>query len=414
MKVLWLSHLVPYPPKGGVLQRSYYLLREMSKYHDVYLVAFIQKDLLAPMYASLEQGLEEARLQLGRFCRDVVFVDIPCDQRRHGKAALALKSLFTPTSYTVNWLQAPAMSRAVADQLEATAFDVVHADTISLAPYVEAIPTPKILDHHNIESHMMWRRAQLERNPVKKLYFFQEAWKLERYEKKACPKFDLNVTCSALDRDRLSQLIGGASRIREVPNGVDCDYFKPDRPGEGDNGIVFAGRLSAYTNRKAVLYIAEQIWPEIAARIPGVACDIVGASPPDALLRLAKTDSRFRVHGFVDDVRPYIDQAGIYVCPITDGGGTKLKILDALAMGKPIVAHPVACEGIDVTPNENVLYACSGSEFADHIERLIQDPGERRRLGINARRLAEERYSYQSIGMAFSDLAAALPVKGRI
>src|SRR5690606_22417882 len=131
--------------------------------------------------------------------------------------------------------------------------------------------------------------------------------------------------------------------------------------------------------------------------VPGLEVDVIGAQPPPALRALAAADPRFHVHGFVDDVRPAMARAAVYVCPIRDGGGTKLKILDALAMGMAIVAHPVACEGIDVTPGRDVLLAEDAAGFADAIRALLRDPARRRALGAAARRLAETRYGARAV-----------------
>ena len=162
--------------------------------------------------------------------------------------------------------------------------------------------------------------------------------------------------------------------------------------------IIFAGTLSWYPNRQAVDFLAREIWPRLKAAAPKSSVDIVGANPPAELLELGRRDPDFRVHGFVDDVRTYLDRASVYVCPITDGGGTKLKILDALAMGKAIVADPIACEGIDVTDGVDVVFASRPEEYVSAIRRLFSDREERMRLGENARRLAEAKYAYSMIG----------------
>jgi glycosyltransferase involved in cell wall biosynthesis len=132
--------------------------------------------------------------------------------------------------------------------------------------------------------------------------------------------------------------------------------------------------------------------------LPEVTMDVIGGNPPPSLSALAVRDKDFRVHGFVPDVRPYISSAALYVCPIMDGGGTKLKILDALAMGKPIVAHPIACEGIAVREGHDVMFAREPDDFVHCIVTLLRDPQRRRQMSANARSLAESSYSYTLIG----------------
>jgi glycosyltransferase involved in cell wall biosynthesis len=244
---------------------------------------------------------------------------------------------------------------------------------------------------------MMLRRAQIEKHVFKRLYFWQEGLRLQRYERRVCPQFDLNITCSALDTERL-QAIAPHISATEVPNGVDTNYFRPDGMPERPLSLVFAGNMSWYPNAAAMLFFADKVWPALRRELPEVTVDVIGGNPPPALSVLAARDKNFRVHGFVPDVRPYIDRAAVYVCPIMDGGGTKLKILDALAMGKPIVAHPIACEGIGVRDGHDVIFAREAGEFVQSIMKLLGDPQRRKEMSANARSVAELSYSYAFIG----------------
>ncbi|MDH5387412.1 MAG: glycosyltransferase family 4 protein [Gammaproteobacteria bacterium] len=404
MKILWLSQLVPYPPKGGVLQRAYHLIHELAKYHTVDLIAFNQKDLMSPFFDSQQEALAVSAKELGKYCRNIEFVPIDCDRTRYGKHLLALKSLLTKDPYTINWLKSQAFSEKLKTLLNTNNYDLIHFDTISLIPFMKYIDdTPMVLDHHNIESHMLMRRADNEKNSFMRWYFKQEGRRVEAVEKQICPQFSLNITCSEIDRDRLIELAAG-SHVEEVSNGVDIDYFHPDKSSTQQLSLIFAGTLSWYPNIEAVRFIAYEIWPRIKLEIPNMCIDIVGANPPEDIRRLAEKEKGFNVHGFVNDVRPYIDQAAIYICPINDGGGTKLKILDALAMHKAIIAHPIACEGIAVEEGVNVQFATSADEYIAQIKRLMADENERKRLGDNARRLIEDKYAYSIIGKNLSTM----------
>lgn len=411
MKILWLSHLVPYPPKGGVLQRSYNLIRELSRYHDVYLLAFIQKDLINRTMRDYDSGVAESRNVLSGFCRRIDFVEIPCENNPIGKEFLALRSLFSTLPYTVNWLTSTKMKQLIEQWCKEITFDAVHFDTISLAQYIpEANNSCQVLDHHNIESAMMYRRKALERKLARKLYFWQEAAKLERYEKKICRRFSINLTCSELDSTRLLE-IDPTLNVHEIPNGVDTDYFSPQGTTPLNNSLVFAGGLKWYPNRRAMLYFAEEIWPLLKNEIPDIRIDIIGSDPPGELTTLAARDDHFHVHGFVDDVRPFLDRASIYVCPITDGGGTKLKILDALSMGKAIVADPIACEGINVTNRMNLIFASTPRDYVDAICELLRDEKKRTAIGNSARELALREYGFKNIGLKLSEVFESLDKK---
>lgn len=401
MRILWLSHIVPYPPKGGVLQRSYHLLRETARRHRVTLYAFIQSRPLIQCFGDLETGLAEARAALGELCESVEFFPIPMEAHRNGMARLAARSLLSRNSYTLNWLRSAPFAQALR-QINADNFDLLHADTISLAPYAALLPSlPRALDHHNVESQMMQRRADNESNPLKRAYFALEARKILAEERTWCPQFGSNIMCSDLDAQRLTDLVGPVPTA-VIPNGVDIDYFTPQPAREIPGRLIFAGRLSAYTNRQAALFIVNELWPLLARELPEVTFDLVGGSPPAQATELAAREPRFTAPGFVDDVRNNIAEASIYVCPITDGGGTKLKVLDALAAGKALVADPIACEGIDVVEGESVRFAHTPAQYLQVIRELLADEAQRKQLGRAGRELVVNRYSYGSIGEELS------------
>lgn len=412
MKVLWLSHLVPYPPKAGVLLRSYHLVRELAQRHELDLLAFTQRNLLRPIYADVDEGLREARAHLDGYCAEVAFVPLPSDQWRFGRQTRALRSLVTGAAYDEAWLASPRYRAELDRLLRQKSHDVVHVDTIGLMQYAHRIPKgrPVVLDHHNIESHMLERRAQRSAG-WKRAFFSLQARRVRALEVRWCGQVALNVVCSDMDADRLRRIVPNA-RIEVVPNGVDVDFFSAPPGNPRKKRIIFVGTLDWYPNTQAVRTIAHQIWPLLREADPEMECDIIGGRPPRDLVELARIDDRFHVHGFVDDIHPWLEQALCYVCPIRDGGGTKLKILDALAMSKAIVADPVACEGIDVEDGTNVLFASNPTEYVSAILRLRDEPAFRHRLEQHARDLAVSRYSFASVGEAFSQQLETLLTVG--
>ncbi len=402
MKILWISHFLPYPPKGGLLLRGYNLVRELSRYAAVDLLAFNQPRLLHPLLPGSHDPEAIAIEELGRFCRVVGVENIPLSDRPWGAGVLAAKSLFSRYPYTVNWLVSRRFSDRLARVLAQTQYDVVHFDTISLAYYRHLLErhasgSALSLGHHNIESHMLLRRAGKSGNWLKRLYYFQEGLRLARYEKRVCPEFDLNIVCSDLDANRLSKL-ARIPRIRAIENGVDIEYFRPGAKAGDPKRLIFVGTMNWYPNVDAMRFFLSAVWPVLTQLEPGVSMEIVGANPPADLMEYQQKDTRVRVHGFVDDVRPYLAEAGIYVCPVRDGGGTKLKVLDAFSSGVPMVAHPIACEGIAVEDGRHVLLASDPDSYATKIIELMQDEPLRCRMATEARKLVETRYSFASIG----------------
>ena len=396
--------MIPYPPKGGILQRAYHLIHEVSHYHEVDLLAFHQPNLMRPLFENLNEGVKTSKNELSRFCNRVEFVDINSDQQRFGRHRLALKSLLTKDPYNINWLKSSQFADILQSMLQSKDYDLVHLDTISLQPYYQYVKhIPSVLDHHNIESHMLLRRAENEYNVLKKWYFKQEGHRLEKIEKQICVEVSLNITCSEVDKQRLQKIVPD-SWIEEVPNGVDINYFKPDKTVVQEKRLLFIGTLNWYPNIEAVRFIANELWPALKLAIPEICIDIIGAQPPEDIVQLSEREAGFNVHGFVDDILPYMNRAAVYVCPITDGGGTKLKVLDALSMEKAMVAHEIACEGINVKNGENVIFAQSVNEYVDAIKLLVDDIDKRNAMGLAARKLIEEQYAYKMVGKKLSNL----------
>ncbi len=397
---------MPFPPIGGVLQRSHNLLVELSKHHDVDLVSFVQRQPIVTHFQSYEEGIREARKALLKHCARVDLLPIRSDWKWWGKRRLALSSLFSPNGYTVEWLADPAMHKLLNNLPHS--YDVIHFDTISLAQYAPDLNGLKVLNHHNIESQMMLRRAERETSPALKLYYFQEGRKLRRYEARTADWFDLHLTCSELDGKRLQELAPRAL-FREVPNGVSPEFMNTDFVGSGaPSHLLFAGRFSAYANQAAARRIVDDIWPAVKQKIGDAQLTLAGSGPGTYLLRHGEENSDITVTGFVEDIKPYFRDAGIFVCPIDDGGGTRLKILDAMAMGTPVVAHPVACEGLPIIDRQHALLATTTADFVNAIISLYQDDQLRIRLSQAARKLVEEQFSYPEIGKAYANTLSDL------
>lgn len=395
MNILWLSQNVPYPPTTGALQRNYNLLKGVASRHNVYLIAFNQKALLPT-----EREVEEANKALKKLCAHVEILPIPSDASKVAWYKLVLLSLLTRDPYTVNWLKSNEMHSKIKEAMHKIKFDLVHYSTISLVEYVnDAANLPKVLDHHNIESFMMRRRSEKEKNMFKKVYFYCEAWKLQSVEKLYASNVGVNLTVSRLDAEKLRSLYPEAN-VELCENGSDTTYFMPDNRVSPEVGhLLFVGGLDWYPNRDAMLYFCKDVWPQLIREKPNVKLTIVGAHPPESLKQVAVRDHRIRLVGYVDDVRPYFQKADIFICPIRDGGGTRLKILNAMAMGKQIITTSIGCEGIDLIPGKDVLIADTPEDFVKQVQWLLSNPTLKSELGMRGRKLVEEKYSWDTIAM---------------
>ena len=397
MKVLWLSHFLPYPPKGGALQRSHNLLRQIARRHEVHLVSLNQrKNLPAP------ENVEEATGFLKGICKQVDVFPIPSDAAKWRWAMMTVAGYLRSSPYDVNWLINPDMKNFLERLSKTETFDLVHVDTIGLYPYVASFSgIPIVLNHHNIESQMMRRRYENEKNGLYKIYFHRESSKIGRYERDVCGKCAMNLVVSELDGSRLRENAGNV-RFAVIPNGVDIEYFQPRiRIGTSREGLIFAGAMDWYPNREAVRFFLKEIWPKLREEKLERTVTFLGRNPPRELLEAAKNPA-IRAPGFVDDVRPYLDDAGIYICPIRDGGGTRLKILDALSMGKPLVATGMAVEGLDLVEEVHYLKADTATEFLAQINRLESDSNLCQAVATAGQLFVKEHYSWDVIGEAIA------------
>lgn len=401
-RILWISHLVPYPPKGGVLMRSYYLLRELAKHYEVDLFAINQQSLFRSFYSAKEQGLITVSDALGTFCSSVEIVDEPYASGQRSRYLLALRSLFSRWPYSIGWLYSTEIANRLDEKVQAGNYHAIHYDTITLAAYwrVEnALPT--ILDHHNVESHMMLRRAKKEGNIFRKIYYYQEGWRLQRYETKMLRHFQLHIACSADDKARLEEIDKSIS-VEVVPNGVAVPEHIPKRQVGSEPRVLFIGGMTWYPNLDAMMYALKEIWPLVVHEIPAARLDVIGRSPSSDLTRIAAASHNVELHGFVDDIRPFYEKASVYLCPIRDGGGTKLKVLDALVHKVPLVAHPVACEGIELVNGMHARIADEAVGLARQVVDLLRDPEAGRPLAEAGYQLISDKYDVAKIGDHFA------------
>lgn len=392
MRILWLGHNLAFPPKGGPLQRNYNLLKEASKYHEVHVLVFDQPASRPP-----EVTPEDCVEALSKFCASVGWVPLPKDSFGIGRYWRAVCGLLTGEPYEFRWLRSKEMAQRLQGLASRIQFDVVHADTLGLAPYVSLIPSAgTVLNHHDIESALVQRRAANERSPLWRLFWSREATHLLAAERHWCPLFHVNMVVSD-DEGQLLNPSCQQSHIRVVPNGVDTKYFTP-RADPGGARLLFCGRLDQLANKGAIAFFFNSIWPQLVDRRKEVEIDVVGKNPPAWLLELSQRDRRVHVPGFVDDVRPYFQKATIFVCPITDGGGTRLKILDALAMGMPIVSTTFAASGLALREGQHLLIADTAEAFVEQIVRLLADKRLREHLAQGGVDVASQTYSWDTIG----------------
>lgn len=393
MRILFVTQIVPYPPHGGVLQRGYNLLRELGRGHEVHLLAFHHPDELPP-----GEAVEQSRRELGAFCSAVEYFELwPKRSAIHRYLGLGLATLH-PAPFSVLAQRNTALrNRIAALCADAGRPDLVHLDTIALAPYAAACgAVPTVLAHHNIESQLMKRRAEHERGILQRVYVVLQARRLRRYEAQTCGRFPLNITVSEADARTLAEICPGVRTVA-IANGVDTEYFQP-RWGHETPAVVFTGGMNMFANRDAVEWFLDAVWPLVKSSVPEARFLAIGQRPSLRVIEAAARDESVEAPGHVPDVRPWVEQAAVYVVPMRVGGGTRLKVVDAMAQGKAIVTTTLGAEGIEAQDGVHLVVADEAAEFANRIVDLLGRPDERRRLGEAARARAESHYAWRSLG----------------
>lgn len=408
MKILFVTQIVPYPPHGGVLQRGFNLVRELGRRHELHLLAFHHPDELRTA-----EAVAESRRILGEFCASVRYFPLwPKRSRLHLYAGL-LAAL--PFSYPFSVLA--HRCRSLSAQIQAACHgaartDIVHLDTIALAPYRACCgEVPVVMTHHNIESRLMFRRAEVEGGFLGRAYVGLQARRLAAYETRQATRFPLNIMVSDHDAAILQAMAPGA-RTAVIPNGVDVDYFTP-RPGEETPALIYTGGMNMFANRDAVEWFLAEIWPRVKAAVPGVRFYAIGQDPSPLVRQAAREDDAVEAPGFVTDIRPWVAKSAVYVVPLRVGGGTRLKMVDAMAQGKAIVATGVGAEGIRGEHGEHFLLADDPAQFAREVIALLHDDARRAWLGRNARARVEEVYAWPLLGDQLAQLYAQVASEHR-
>jgi glycosyltransferase involved in cell wall biosynthesis len=388
-RMLLLAQTLPFPPDGGVHIRIYNILKLLSLRYDVTLLSFVRRaERDAP--ESVADGIHG----LAPYATVEAF-PIPQEHSRVRWIWDHLRSLVSGRAYVWYAYESAAFRDRLTTLLAATPFDVVQIDSLDLACYLPALtPLPVVCVHHNVESTLMQRRADMERSRVRRWYLRLQARRLEQLERDWCERVALNVAVSDGDRDAL-EARAPRGRFATVPNGVDVEQFRPGRTVE--EGIVSTGGLNWFPNADALTHFCDDILPRVRALLPTASVRWVGRADEAYAVQLWR-DSQVELTGHVADIRPYVHQAACFVVPLRVGGGTRLKILDAWAMGKAVVSTAVGCEGLTATDGENILIRNDPAEFATAVATVLRDRGLRQRLGDAGRRTVEERYSWAVIG----------------
>ena len=390
MDILFLTSRAPFPPVGGDRLRAFHFIKALSRKHRVTLLCFAgdeaEAEEVQPM-SNYVDHLEVVRL----------------DQRR--SYLNCLMGLFSRKPLQVHYYRSTAMRKLIRYHLSRRQFDLIFVHLIRMADYINDMNgLPKIMDLTDAISLNYERSAACE--PQRRLTAYNLAQRVERrrvreYESSMLRRFDCNVLISPVDRDYLAGFTP-VDNVRVIGPGVNLKYFEYYEGGYDPDTIIFHGKMSTFPNQDAVLYFYERIFPLILQHRPAMRLYFVGIEPGPEIQAMQEHPN-VTVTGYVPDVRPFIRQAALSICPMRTGAGAKNKVLESMAMGTPVVATPMGVEGIDLVPGRHALIGNNAAELASLILDLAREPRRRRELARNGRMLIEQKYDW---GLVFQQVNA--------
>jgi polysaccharide biosynthesis protein PslH len=414
-EILFLTHLLPYPLDAGAKVRAHYMLRYLAGQHRVTLVSFVRPD-----------DRPESVRYLQGICAAVLTVPVP--RSTWGNLRAGVKGLLTGLPMVVARDESAGMSDCLRELAQQVPFDVVHADQLAMAGYGQQAARliasacgrrpATVLDEHNAIYQLTRRMAADEAQPLRRWLTAREARAFVGYEAGMCRAYDAVFTVTAEDRAHLLALYGPDERAARaagfnvLPICVDPAGVEPVAARSGPPVILHLGTMFWPPNVAGVLWFAREVLPLVRRRMPEARFVVVGKNPPAAVTALA-ADPGVEIAGYVADVRPHLEAAGVFVVPLHAGGGMRVKILDAWLWGLPVVSTPLGAEGLLLCDGENILLAEDPQAFADATVRLLHDSALNRRLRANGRAWVEEHYAWRTVYRRVDDVYTTLTRTGR-
>lgn len=384
MRILVLSRAFPLPLNSGEKIRTYYVLRELSKRHKVTLITLFHRRSELDYLGDLKQICQEVYPFKLKFLKKIS----------------AAKVIFSKYPWEVIAYYNKEAKSQIKELLHSQDFDLIWVNFLSMTTYLDhnsISQTTIILDQHNADQ-LVWGKYALESdNIAMRLFAKLNLKRITSFQREVANLLNVVVSVSEEDASFMRNQLPADIAVWTVPNGVDINYFQPSNANnEAGNIILFCGSMDTVMNVDAVLQFAKKVFPLVREKVPDSEFWVVGRNPAKQVHHLAR-QGFIKVTGTVEDVRPYYDKAKVFVAPFKFGGGTKLKILEAMAMKVPVVSTSLGSQGIDVTDGEQLFIRDNIEEFAEAVIKLLEDEKERNKLINNGRRLVEERYSWSSI-----------------
>lgn len=382
MRILVLTQVAIYPPDAGPKIKTLQVLRHLAEHHDVMYCTFVR----SPQEI---QGVQKLR----QICRRVTTV--PIKRSRVSDVRYMVESLVTGDSFILRRDDRAEMRAVVRQLLREERIDVLHVDQLNMMRFVPPEwEGAVILDEHNAVWQVVERLYAGARNAISRWFLGREVRLIRRLEGEACRRARVVLAVSEHDRQALREVVGDAVPLEIVPITVDAEHFKSILAARDPqpNHLFTIGTMFWPPNSEGVIWWLRDGYERLRATCPDVKYDIVGARPPQALRVLAESFSSVHLHGYVADTVPFWTSATVLVVPILSGGGVRVKILEAMAMGVPVVSTTIGAEGLEVINGKHLLLADTPETLALACASILQDKELANDLSQNARELILERY----------------------
>jgi polysaccharide biosynthesis protein PslH len=386
MRILMITNTIPYPLLSGGAVRVYNLLKRISHEHQIWLATNLETPDQAEGIAPLKS-----------WCEDVV---TGCVRRQSPAAHLPGLARYALAGWPLElkFRHSAELADKITDLTNAIPFDLVQIEESRMALYLEILPpgTKCLLTFYDVAFDQAARMYPLERTRAMRSRMWLYSRMMRRWEPNYAARFARAITVSTRDRDLL-RATNPSLKIDVVPNGVDTLAHQPLAAESTAPSLLFVGNMSYLPCVDAALYLIREILPRIRQQVPDVEVWIVGANPTAEIKHLA--GDRVHVTGRVPDIRPYYALSRVCVVPLRAGGGTRLKILEAMALGRAIVSTHIGCEGLDLVDGEHLLVADAPAQFAAHAITLLKDEDRYRIITAHARQAVESCYDWDAIAM---------------
>lgn len=396
MHILWLKTELLHPVDKGGRIRSYNMLRELCRDNRV-------------TYLTLDDGnaARDADTLAKEYCHELIRIPFSTANKRSVKFFAELAAnVVSPLPYAVAKYRSSEMEQAIKKAV-GNGVDIVVCDFLFPSLNVpDGLGVPTVLFQHNVEAMIWERHAQVAGNGVKGRYMRSQWQRMERHEAAECRRFDHVVAVSVPDAEMMAKNYGVKS-VSDVPTGVDINYFQADeRIPQKTNNLVFTGSMDWLPNEDAILWFVDSILPLVRASVPDVSLTVVGRNPPPRISALNGAGG-VEVTGSVPDVRPYLNRAQVFVVPIRIGGGTRLKIYEAMSMRRAVVSTPIGAEGLPVTNDVHVRLRETPHKFANAIVELLKNESLRNEIAGTGCSMVRGNFGWDGVARNFSEMCLA-------